>query len=140
MLHKVLLDSRTDLKGKSKETETSWVEVGSSEDASGLPKVVYEINSESDHFEPRLRVIVSNADDNIVSFPALPPSETELSEQLAHATIEDIEEAPPDESKLAVPTESRGRDAGSSGGKRSHSTSPEPIMTCVVTIFSWKQH
>ena len=70
VLHQVLLQSNTtnvSEKGKEREVEIdgpepgkTWVSVASSQDAStGLPRVVYEINTDSDKLEPRLRVLVN---------------------------------------------------------------------------------
>ncbi|KAJ3559944.1 hypothetical protein NM688_g25 [Phlebia brevispora] len=130
VLHKVLLESRTtDLKGKAKETGSPWVEIGSSEDATGLPKVVYEVNTDSDHFEPRLRLIVSNGEDDLVKFPAAPTVEDDSDSEDNHAHIEEITgDEVQDDDKLTIPSSSRGRTSESSG-HRSHSTSPEPLST-----------
>lgn len=70
VLHQVLLQSNTTTvseKGKERAVEVdssepgkTWVSVASSQDAStGLPRVVYEINTDSDKLEPRLRVLVN---------------------------------------------------------------------------------
>ena len=69
-MHQVLLESKTtDLggKGKGKDSGSPWVEIGSSEDATGLPKVVYEINTDSDHFEPRMAAVYLHASSRIVA-------------------------------------------------------------------------
>ena len=135
MLHKVLLETSTNdasTKGKEKERGEGWVEIGSSEDAAGLPKVVYEINSASNHFEPRLRVIVSTADDSPVSFPTFPTTSH------AEPALEDDDstaEGASEEGRLAVPSTSRGRDSGHTDGRRSLSTSPEPLSTYVPTVL-----
>ena len=74
MLHQVQLESRpsasTD-KGKARASgvdadadaaPSPWIPVATSQDATtGLPRVVYEINTDSDRLEPRLRVLVRSA-------------------------------------------------------------------------------
>ena len=128
VLHKVLLDRAADFKGKAKEAGSSWVEIGSSEDATGLPKVVYEINGDSDHFEPRLRLIVSSAGDSFVSLPEILSTDESTSEESEHAYITDLQE-----DRLTGSSNTRGRtvDPESTNGPRSHSTSPEHISTYV---------
>lgn len=77
VLQQVLLESKPreggsmDAKGKgrafevdgppaSSSTDSSWRPVTSSQDAAtGLPRVVYEINTDSDKLEPRLRLLVN---------------------------------------------------------------------------------
>lgn len=139
ILHKVLLDSQTaNIKGKAKDIGSAWVEIGSSEDATGLPKVVYEINTDSDHFEPRLRLIVSSAEEEFVSFPTIPSPDNLLDVESQHAHITELENAMVQEDdQLIVTSSNRGRGAGSSG-HRSDSTSPEPTRY-VNHIFSISQ-
>ncbi len=65
------MESNTTVSGKGKEKAkewdsaefaSPWVSLASSQDAStGLPRVVYEINTESNKLEPRLRVLVNTA-------------------------------------------------------------------------------
>ena len=144
-MHQVLLESKTaDFvgKGKGKTSGSPWVEIGSSEDATGLPKVVYEINTDSDHFEPRLRVIVSTSEDQLSSFPSFVGSpNTHNVVEPPRGYIEPVEDdASSPEEHLATPSTSRGRDYGSSEVKpRSHSTSPEPISTYVYSVPSLGQ-
>ena len=124
-----------DPKGKAKETDSSWVEIGSSQDATGLPKVIYEINSDSDHFEPRLRLIVSSAEEELVSFPTTPFSDDDINVESQHAHIQELsDEIVQDADRLTIPSSSRGRSDDSSG-HGSHSTSPEPISTYVVDTY-----
>lgn len=77
VLHQAQLELRTsDSIGKGKERETDpalspWLPVATSQDAvTGIPRVVYEINTDSDRLEPRLRVLVNSAED--ISAPLLP--------------------------------------------------------------------
>lgn len=139
VLHKVLSDRVADFKGKAKESGPSWVEIGSSEDATGLPKVVYEINSDSDHFEPRLRLIVSSAGDDFVSFPEILAVDESINAESEHAHITELQDDDHrDEGRLTNSSHIRGRtvDSESIIGPRSHSTSPEHISTYVVYIFT----
>ncbi|PSR81314.1 hypothetical protein PHLCEN_2v6393 [Hermanssonia centrifuga] len=72
-LHQALLDTQTansSSKGKAREGSSStWVEIRSSQDRKGLPKVVYEINTDSDRLEPRLRLLVNTSE--VQSIPAI---------------------------------------------------------------------
>ena len=73
-LHHVLLESKTAAdpsgKGKRKETDTSWVQISSSQDATtGLPRVVYEIKADSDRLEPRLRLLVNSPKEHTSELP-----------------------------------------------------------------------
>jgi hypothetical protein len=77
VLHQVLLESKplSDPKGKGRAVDgadassSSWVPVATSEDATaGFPRVVYEINTNSEKFEPRLRMLVNTP----LSLPTVP--------------------------------------------------------------------
>lgn len=91
VLHQVLLESNpSDPNGKGKERETDqspWVPITSSQDATGsLPRVVYEINTESDRLEPRLRLLV-NASSAEASVSAIPlPVLTALEHEYGNST------------------------------------------------------
>lgn len=133
ILHKVLLESRAaDVKGKARDTGSTWVEIGSSEDATGLPKVVYEVNGDSDHFEPRLRLIVSSAGDELVAFPVIPSPEEDTDEESQYAHITELQSDDTiEENHMRASSSSRGRSADTELAPvpRHHSVSPEHIST-----------
>lgn len=71
-LHQVLLQSKSSDpsgKGKAKETDAAWVPISSSEDHTGLPRVVYEIKADSDRLEPRLRLLVHSSEEKSLVLP-----------------------------------------------------------------------
>lgn len=107
-LHHVLLEAKAAAdpsgKGKRRETDASWVQISSSEDATtGLPRVVYEIKADSDRLEPRLRLLVNASEEKSSELPL--SSVTSL-ESVSSASLGTLDEQTPSTDLANAPSTS----------------------------------